>query len=128
MGPVGRVLVLTRTAGDAPITRAFEISAPLGAAPSGSTGPAAAAPTSALRHDVGVPATDGGEIGIVKALLFAVLGGLILNLMPCVFPVLSMKAMALIAMPRRTLVRSGAGGMAYARACSPASPRSSAAC
>lgn len=35
------------------------------------------------------------DIGFGKALLFAFLGGLILNLMPCVLPVLSMKAIAL---------------------------------
>jgi thiol:disulfide interchange protein DsbD len=33
-------------------------------------------------------------ISLVQALLFALLGGLILNLMPCVFPVLAMKAAA----------------------------------
>ncbi|MCB9987894.1 MAG: thioredoxin family protein [Rhodospirillales bacterium] len=33
--------------------------------------------------------------GIFKALFFALLGGLILNLMPCVFPILSMKALSL---------------------------------
>ncbi|MBE9603867.1 thioredoxin family protein [Acetobacteraceae bacterium H6797] len=33
--------------------------------------------------------------GLWQALLFAFLGGLILNLMPCVFPVLAMKAVAL---------------------------------
>jgi thiol:disulfide interchange protein DsbD len=32
------------------------------------------------------------HISLVEALLFALLGGLILNLMPCVFPVLAMKA------------------------------------
>ncbi|HYC63651.1 MAG TPA: protein-disulfide reductase DsbD domain-containing protein, partial [Reyranellaceae bacterium] len=32
------------------------------------------------------------ELSLVEALLFALLGGLILNLMPCVFPVLAMKA------------------------------------
>jgi thiol:disulfide interchange protein/DsbC/DsbD-like thiol-disulfide interchange protein len=32
----------------------------------------------------------------LEAILFAVLGGLILNLMPCVFPILSMKALSLI--------------------------------
>ena len=36
------------------------------------------------------------DLGIGQAILFAVLGGLILNLMPCVFPILSMKALALI--------------------------------
>ena len=34
--------------------------------------------------------------GIGKALIFALLGGLLLNLMPCVFPVLAMKAMAIL--------------------------------
>ncbi len=40
---------------------------------------------------------DTGEssIGFLLALLFAVVGGLILNLMPCVLPVLAMKAFAL---------------------------------
>ncbi|NQE61984.1 protein-disulfide reductase DsbD [Caulobacter sp. RHG1] len=40
------------------------------------------------------PAT-GVTGGLVGALLFAFVGGLILNLMPCVFPVLSMKAASL---------------------------------
>lgn len=35
------------------------------------------------------------KTGFLKAALFALLGGLILNLMPCVFPVLAMKASAL---------------------------------
>ena len=37
------------------------------------------------------------DLGLLTAMLFALLGGLILNLMPCVFPVLSMKALALAA-------------------------------
>lgn len=36
------------------------------------------------------------DMGVVQALLFAVIGGIILNLMPCVFPILSMKALALV--------------------------------
>jgi thiol:disulfide interchange protein/DsbC/DsbD-like thiol-disulfide interchange protein len=36
-----------------------------------------------------------GEIGWGTALLFALIGGVILNLMPCVFPVLSLKVLAL---------------------------------
>jgi thiol:disulfide interchange protein len=35
------------------------------------------------------------DVGLLTALLFAFLGGIILNLMPCVLPVLSMKALAL---------------------------------
>src|SRR4029079_16437177 len=35
---------------------------------------------------------EGESLSLAEALLFALLGGLILNLMPCVFPVLAMKA------------------------------------
>lgn len=37
-----------------------------------------------------------GESGLLAALFFAFLGGLILNLMPCVFPVLSIKILSLV--------------------------------
>jgi thiol:disulfide interchange protein len=36
------------------------------------------------------------DIGLVSALALALLGGVILNLMPCVFPVLSIKAISLV--------------------------------
>ena len=36
------------------------------------------------------------EMSLLQLILFAVLGGIILNLMPCVFPVLSLKALALL--------------------------------
>ena len=36
------------------------------------------------------------DLPLAEAILFAILGGLILNLMPCVFPILSMKALALV--------------------------------
>ncbi|HEY0302343.1 MAG TPA: thioredoxin family protein, partial [Rhizomicrobium sp.] len=39
--------------------------------------------------------TSGAAADLLLALLFAVLGGLILNLMPCVLPILAMKAFAL---------------------------------
>ncbi|HMI96508.1 MAG TPA: protein-disulfide reductase DsbD domain-containing protein [Micropepsaceae bacterium] len=42
-------------------------------------------------------AAAANDAGLLQILLFAFLGGLILNLMPCVFPVLSMKALALAA-------------------------------
>jgi thiol:disulfide interchange protein DsbD len=41
------------------------------------------------------PAARNAALPYAQVLLFAFLGGLILNLMPCVFPVLAMKAMAL---------------------------------
>jgi thiol:disulfide interchange protein len=44
---------------------------------------------------LGAPQPVRTREGLAMALLFAFLGGLILNLMPCVFPILSMKAAAL---------------------------------
>lgn len=41
------------------------------------------------------PVPAAGGLALWQALLFAALGGLILNLMPCVFPILAMKAVAL---------------------------------
>jgi thiol:disulfide interchange protein DsbD len=52
------------------------------------------------------------DIGIAEALFFALLGGLILNLMPCVFPVLSMKALALAA-KREAPEAAKASALAY---------------
>ena len=40
--------------------------------------------------------TTGADTSLVAAMLLALVGGIILNLMPCVFPVLSIKALALI--------------------------------
>lgn len=39
---------------------------------------------------------DAGGLSLIQAAFFALLGGLILNLMPCVFPILSMKALNLL--------------------------------
>jgi thiol:disulfide interchange protein DsbD len=63
--------------------QAFDIDASPGPAPAGASG--LGAPVGA-RHATG---------GLVVAMAFAFLGGLILNLMPCVFPILSLKAAAL---------------------------------
>ena len=41
-------------------------------------------------------ATAAADIGVVLAMLLAFVGGLILNLMPCVFPVLSIKILAFV--------------------------------
>jgi thiol:disulfide interchange protein DsbD len=53
-----------------------------------------------------------GDVGLIQALLFAFLGGLILNLMPCVFPVLSMKALALAA-KREAPAKAKISALAY---------------
>lgn len=53
---------------------------------------------------------EAAEIGLWEAILFALLGGLILNLMPCVFPVLAIKAASIAALaggPVRQIQMSG---------------------
>ena len=65
--------------------RAFEINAKPGAAPLGAAGLGPPPPKS----------PPAGGLGLAGAALFAFLGGLILNLMPCVFPILAMKAASL---------------------------------
>jgi thiol:disulfide interchange protein len=68
--------------------KAYEIAGAPGALPSGAGGlgppPAKAA----------APA-GGAGMGLIGAIAFAFVGGLILNLMPCVFPILAMKATSL---------------------------------
>ncbi|MBW8744042.1 MAG: thioredoxin family protein [Sphingomonas sp.] len=88
--PLSGVIVLTTAAGE----QAWNVSAPMpegagkGPGPADLNAPAAdaAAPTPAPESD----------LGLLPALALALVGGLILNLMPCVFPVLSIKALALV--------------------------------
>ncbi|HEX7381466.1 MAG TPA: thioredoxin family protein [Nevskiaceae bacterium] len=53
-------------------------------------------PISAATETRSVVAATSGGGGLLLALAFAILGGLILNLMPCVFPVLSIKAIGVV--------------------------------
>ena len=89
-------LVLTEKTADGEIRQAFDVSAKLDAG---------VLPTSSLAG------AEGSESpSLLEALLFALLGGLILNLMPCVFPVLAMKAAALARLAgheRREVRRDG---------------------
>ncbi len=50
---------------------------------------------------------------LIQALLFAFLGGLILNLMPCVFPVLSIKALSLINLNEKEEKKARQYGVSY---------------
>lgn len=86
--PLSGVIVLTTSAGQ----QAWTVSAPM---PEGAgKGPGAAG----LEAPAAVPTTPPPEsdLGLLPALALALIGGLILNLMPCVFPVLSIKALALV--------------------------------
>ncbi len=75
--------LLAEAAGQGEVITAKPVDTLAGAAPSG--GPPSDAPKA------------GSDMGLLLAVASAFLGGLILNLMPCVFPVLSMKAASLAA-------------------------------
>ena len=75
-----------------------------------SNGPATAR-TPAASTGPGEPA--GASPALVATLGLALLGGLLLNLMPCVFPVLSIKLLSYAGMPQSRRLRVG-GGVAYA--------------
>jgi len=57
--------------------------------------------------------TKSSEVGFIKAVLLALLGGIVLNLMPCVFPVLSMKALSLVQMKDKEIAIARKHGLAY---------------
>jgi thiol:disulfide interchange protein DsbD len=88
-GPVSGVLATSKGA--------FEITAEPGPPLPGATGSGALAPLDDAAPIPGANAATPGWGAFGQAMLFALLGGLILNLMPCVFPILAMKAAALAA-------------------------------
>ena len=87
--------VLTSTGGfaaGAAAPKAIVVDTPLTGAVVAGPKPAAA-PVPVL--NAAAPAGEG--LSLLAAMLFAFIGGIVLNLMPCVFPVLSLKALALAA-------------------------------
>ena len=54
-----------------------------------------------------------GQLPIWQAMLFACLGGILLNLMPCVFPVLSLKALAVVKASGLSLREKRMEGLLY---------------
>lgn len=79
---------------------AWEITAESGPALAGTTGRA----ISGEAGERPAPGSAPAATGLIQAALLALLGGLILNLMPCVFPILAMKAAALSASAHETRV------------------------
>lgn len=63
--------------------------------------------------DSAAPEKSESGIGVAQAFLFAILGGLLLNLMPCVFPVLSMKTLALVQLNEQERTHSQKAALAY---------------
>jgi thiol:disulfide interchange protein DsbD len=92
------------------MTRALTVSRPAGAGATASVvGSASAATPAGIAAEA---APTGGWAGLLPALLFALLGGLVLNLMPCVLPVLSFKALGL-AQASRSHAHARAHALAY---------------
>jgi len=111
-GPATMPVVLTtagETAGawfDMKVTTPWPPVAQVAAAPLPSLGNAA----------VTTPASPGAApLGLAAALLLALMGGALLNLMPCVFPVLSLKVLGFASAASRPDARRKllAGGLAY---------------
>lgn len=107
-GMVGGVLVATEQSGSDTVTVPMEIAADFSAGaergPTGRQAHAAAAGAAAGHRDASFPAL----------LLLAILGGLILNLMPCVFPVLSIKALGLVEQAKKHPAAVRAKGLVFA--------------
>ena len=97
----GTLMVTEKTA-DGLVKQAFDVSAKLDPA---------FVPTTAATSLAG--ATGVEDLSLVQALLFALLGGLILNLMPCVFPVLAMKAAAFARLAGHDRAEMRRDGLAY---------------
>jgi thiol:disulfide interchange protein DsbD len=94
-------LVLTENTADGSVRQAFDLSAKLDPA----FVPVA---TGSLANAVGAE-----QLSLLQALAFALLGGLILNLMPCVFPVLAMKAAAFARLAGHARSEMRRDGLAY---------------
>ena len=69
--------------------------------------PAVAAPSVAG----GVAAAGAGEV--IRAIVFGLLGGILLNLMPCVFPILSLKALGLAELSKAGAKAARESGLLY---------------
>jgi thiol:disulfide interchange protein DsbD len=60
------------------------------------------------------PAASTADISLLTIVIFAFIGGVILNLMPCVFPILSMKALHLVSLPKAERGHAQKTGLLYA--------------
>ncbi len=95
-------LVLTEKTADGSVRQAFDVSAKLDPSFVPAGGSASLAGASGAEN-----------LSLMQALLFALLGGLILNLMPCVFPVLAMKAAAFARLAGHGSAEMRRDGLAY---------------
>ena len=106
-GAIRGVLVVTEKNGTQTDTVPIEIAADF-------SGAGAAEVKAGLRFAPLVRSNKQPEHSLATLLLFAVLGGLILNLMPCVFPVLSIKALNVMEQARKDPAAVRAKGLVFA--------------
>jgi thiol:disulfide interchange protein len=97
---VSGTLVLTEKTGDGSHRQAFDVTAKLD-------------PAFVPSATQGIAASNEESLSFVEALLFALVGGLILNLMPCVFPVLAMKAASFARLAGHARAEMRRDGIAY---------------
>jgi thiol:disulfide interchange protein/DsbC/DsbD-like thiol-disulfide interchange protein len=117
-GSVRGILIATEDggapgrSGAEPIEVPIEVPVEIAASFSGPPAPASAA---GARFAPAVPDVPPARTpGLAALMLLAVLGGLILNLMPCVFPVLSIKAMGLVKQAKKHPAAVRAKGLVFA--------------
>ena len=97
----GLIVFEELTAGE-PVTRAVSFEASPGEIPDAAT-----------TRSFGGSTMGFVDISLGQALLFALLGGLILNLMPCVFPVVFLKALTFVSVAHERPWKVRVHGMAY---------------
>jgi thiol:disulfide interchange protein/DsbC/DsbD-like thiol-disulfide interchange protein len=114
-GPVRGVLLATEQSGNETVTVPLEIAASLsGTGGSEVKGGPRFAPAGAGAAPAETPAADKSTASLPVLLVFAILGGLILNLMPCVFPVLSIKAIGLVEQAKKHPAAVRTKGLVFA--------------
>lgn len=115
-------IVLTQKRGERPLSEleraGFVVSCKTGDDPARGVELIAQNAANAAANGGAVPAIPGVSDSektekILPALLFALLGGLILNLMPCVFPVLSIKALSLVKTAEKSPALARLHGLSY---------------
>ena len=114
-GSIHGVLFATEQSGADVVTVPIEISASLTGAAGASPGAAASAAAAASRFPKSVAGLENTATPELPVLvLLAILGGLILNLMPCVFPVLSIKAIGLVEQAKKHPAAVRTKGLVFA--------------
>jgi thiol:disulfide interchange protein/DsbC/DsbD-like thiol-disulfide interchange protein len=109
-GSVRGVLLATEQSGNDTVTVPMEITANL----SGTGGSEAKGSPRFAPAPAPAPAAEKTTASLPVLLAFAILGGLILNLMPCVFPVLSIKAIGLVEQAKKHPAAVRTKGLVFA--------------